>query len=120
MTTGHPPSGRTFWFPGIFLALFVLVLFKAFPASGESSCAELLVKRCNTCHYLNRICQKIAKERNKKSWFGRGKGSAGTWKRTIKNMVKQGAQLNKAEEQVLVECLSNPAPELLNLCNIDK
>ena len=87
------------------------------PAVAGESCVQLLTTRCETCHYLTRVCQKVDKERNKKSWFG---GSAGTWKRTMKNMVKQGAQLNKEEEEILVDCLSKPTPEVLNICKLGK
>ena len=100
-----------------FFVFLMLGLLLSSPAAGQESCTQLLTKRCETCHYLTRVCQKVDKERNKKSWFG---GSSGTWKRTIKNMVKQGAQLNKAEENILVECLSKPASEVLGLCKLDK
>ena len=86
-------------------------------ADAGESCTQLLTKRCETCHYMTRVCQKVDKERNKKSWFG---GSAGSWKRTIKNMVKQGAQLNEDEEKILVDCLSQPFAEVLALCQLDK
>ena len=95
----------------------ILVFFFSSPVAGEESCIQLLTKRCETCHYMTRVCQKVDRERNKKSWFG---GSEGTWKRTIKNMVKQGAQLNKAEEDILVDCLSTPTSEVLSLCKLNK
>ena len=100
-----------------FLGSLMLGLLLLSLVLGQEDCTQLLTKRCETCHYMTRVCQKVDKERNKKSWFG---GSAGTWKRTIKNMVKQGAQLNKAEENILVECLSKPSPEVLSLCKLDK
>lgn len=99
------------------LAIMGIGFIMSSPVSAEDNCIQLLTKRCETCHYLTRVCQKVDKERNKKSWFG---GAAGTWKRTMKNMVKQGAQLNKEEEKVLVECLSKPTPEVLNVCKLKK
>ena len=94
----------------------ILFLFFSMPASAQENCIQLLTNRCETCHYMTRTCQKVDRERNKKSWFGGG--AAGTWKRTIKNMVKQGARLNKEEETILVECLSKPTAEVLSLCKL--
>lgn len=101
----------------ILFASVTLVLLLPGSVAAEEGCTQLLTKRCATCHYLTRVCQKVERERNKKSWFG---GSAGTWKRTVKNMVKLGAQLNDSEETLLVECLSKPASEVLGLCKLDK
>lgn len=100
---------------GILFVSVTLGLFLPGSVAAEESCTQLLTKRCEICHYLTRVCQKVDRERNTKSWFG---GSAGTWERTVKNMVKQGAQLNDAEETVLVECLSKPASEVLGLCKL--
>ena len=115
MNTTVPSSLRVQGFT--LFAFLTLGLLLSSPVAGQEGCTQLLTKRCETCHYMTRVCQKVDKERNKKSWFG---GSAGTWKRTIKNMVKQGAQLNKAEEEILVECLSKPTSEVLSLCKLDK
>ena len=101
----------------ILYASVMLGLFLPGPVAAQESCVRLLTKRCEVCHYMTRVCQKVDKERKKKSWFG---GSEGTWKRTIKNMVKQGAQLNKAEEKILIECLSKPTSEVLSLCKLNK
>lgn len=100
-----------------FLGSLTVGLLLSSSVMGQEDCIQLLTKRCETCHYLTRVCEKVDKERNKKSWFG---GSEGTWKRTVKNMVKQGAQLNDAEEIILVNCLSKPTPEVLGLCKLDK
>ena len=83
-------------------------------AAGES-CTELLQGRCETCHYLTRICQKVEKDVTRGSWFG---GAAGSWKRVIRNMIRQGAKLDSGEERQLVDCLSAPAPEVLDLCGL--
>lgn len=101
----------------ILVCSLVLCLLFSNPAIGQEACTQLLTKRCEVCHYMTRVCEKVDRERNKKSWFG---GSSGTWKRTINNMVKQGAQLNKAEEDVLIECLSKPSSEVLSLCKLNK
>lgn len=85
-------------------------------AAGQN-CAELLRDRCETCHYLTRVCEKVERDLGRSSWFG---GLGGSWKRTIKNMVRQGAKLNSEEEAVLADCLSTPAPEVLDICNLQK
>lgn len=99
------------------VTIMVLSLISPRASLAEEECSALLTNRCETCHYLTRVCQKVDEERNKKSWFG---NPAGTWKRIIKNMVKQGAQLNSEEESVLVECLSKPTQEVLEFCKLDK
>jgi hypothetical protein len=58
----------------------------------------------------------VERKQEKKHWFV---GPEGSWSRSIRNMVKQGAKLNKAEEEILVECLSKPHPDVLSLCKLD-
>jgi hypothetical protein len=87
------------------------------PANAEESCTELLKNRCETCHYLTRVCYKVEKEMGKTRLFG---GPEGVWKRIMKNMVKQGAKLNSKEEDILVKCLSEPSAEALSICKIKK
>ncbi|MCL7486558.1 MAG: hypothetical protein M8357_00090 [Desulfobulbaceae bacterium] len=99
------------------LAVITPLFFSPHPAAGEESCTQLLTTRCETCHYLTRVCEKVEREQEKKYWFG---GPEGSWRRSIKNMVGQGAKLNKAEEEILVECLSKPHPDVLSLCKLDK
>jgi len=89
---------------GIFLAIFF-----PNPVQAAETCATLLTGRCETCHYLTRVCEKVAQKKGK--W---------SWKRTVKNMVRQGAKLNSAEQDRLVVCLSEPAPEVKTLCNQSK
>ena len=86
-------------------------------AYADESCSELLKNRCTPCHYLTRVCQKL--ERNRKKGFFGGVFS-GSWSRTIRNMVKQGAKLNDAEQKNLTECLDNSAPEVLDTCGLEK
>ena len=99
--------------PHIFLFAIIaaLLILLSYPLSGlaEESCTELLTNRCEACHYNTRVCQKVQKKKGKSSW-----------KRTVKNMVKQGAKLDKAEQKKLVDCLSKPTPEVLEFCNIKK
>lgn len=74
-------------------------------AKAAETCSTLLTSRCESCHYLTRVCEKVAD--NKGKW---------SWKRTVKNMVRQGAKLNQAEQDIMVACLSEPAPEVKELC----
>ena len=79
------------------------------PGYAEESCPELLTNRCEKCHYNTRVCQKVQRKKGKSSW-----------KRTVKNMVKQGAKLNKDEQKKLVSCLSKPTPEIMEFCGLKK
>jgi len=79
------------------------------PALAEETCPELLTNRCEVCHYNTRVCGKVQKKKGK-----------GSWKRTVKNMVRQGAKLNKEERKKLIDCLSTPTPEILEFCGIKK
>lgn len=76
---------------------------------AAENCTTLLAGRCETCHFLTRVCEKVAEKRGK--W---------SWKRTVKNMVRQGAKLSAAEQDILVTCLSEPAPEVGKLCARNK
>ena len=92
--------------------LLLNILYASFPdkpALAEETCSTLLVGRCEQCHYLTRVCEKVAE--NKGKW---------SWKRTVKNMVRQGAKLNQAEQDTMVACLSEPAPEVKKLCGPNK
>ena len=89
-----------------FVFLFTSALFISPVAGAEKvSCDQLILKRCEDCHYKSRICQMI------------GRKSKGDWKRTVKNMVKYGAKLNKDEQKRLQLCLSGPSEEIKTLCN---
>jgi hypothetical protein len=101
------------------LALMLLSLLAAqiTLVAAEEGCGKLLKRRCEVCHYLTRVCQKLQKEQ-KKGFFG-GVFS-GSWDRTIKNMVRQGAKLTEAEQKKLTECLDNSSPEVLEVCGLSK
>lgn len=110
-------SLRRYWPAILLMAAALMPAVTAFPAgaAGES-CTELLKNRCETCHYLTRVCLKVEQEQGSSSWFG----SSGSWKRTVRNMVRQGAKVSNAEEKILVDCLSTPVPEVLDLCGLKK
>ena len=97
--------------------LFLFITSVTSPVSAQEGCGELLKSRCAACHYLTRVCQKI--EKNQKKGFFGGVLS-GSWGRTIKNMIKQGAKLNEAEQEKLTQCLDNSVPEILDLCGLKK
>jgi len=77
--------------------------------AAPPNCAELIKDKCVKCHSETRICQKIKK--------GRGKGS---WKNTIKSMLRHGAVVSKAEQKSLVVCLSTPDSTVRELCKMNK
>ena len=91
---------------GCFIFLFISTLFITSVAAEkeEVTCDQLILKRCEDCHYKSRICQQI------------GQKSKGDWKRTVKNMVSYGAKLNKDEQTRLQLCLSSPSEEIKTLC----
>lgn len=91
-------GGRIIFF---FVGLFV---FSSANAGADEECAKLITTRCEVCHYKTRICESL------------GKKSKSVWKRTVGNMVSYGAQLNKDEQQQLVDCLSGPSTDITDLC----
>jgi hypothetical protein len=106
-TSSLKPAARIF----LSAAITSLLTLTAVPSPGyaEESCSELLTNRCEVCHYFTRVCQKVQRKKGKSSW-----------KRTVKNMVKQGAKLNKDEQKKLVTCLSKPTPEIMEFCGLKK
>jgi hypothetical protein len=91
-----------------FLLLLILCFWggSSFAESNTGSpCRELLLNRCQECHYLQRVCSKVG-ERSKRRW-----------KATLKRMVKRrGAKLDRKEQMVLLECLATPDPTVLKEC----
>ena len=101
----------------IFIRLISVLLFivaavscstTALVTAGET-CSSLLAPRCEECHYETRVCQKVEKKRGKNSW-----------KRSIKNMVRHGAKINRTEQKQLIECLSQPSSDVLDYCGLNK
>jgi hypothetical protein len=72
--------------------------------SEDTNCAVLLLSKCDSCHYLTRVCYRL------------GKKSKRGWKSTLKVMIRRGAQLTKKEQKVLLECLSSPDGEAQSTC----
>jgi hypothetical protein len=74
-------------------------------AESKTGCAELLLNRCESCHYLERVCSQV------------GVKSERRWKATLKRMVKRrGVELNKDEQAFLLKCLSTPSPDIKKEC----
>ena len=62
--------------------------------STGGDCRTMIDTKCVKCHYKTRICDVLGTKSKRK------------WKRTIKFMVKQGAEISKDDQVALVECLS--------------
>ncbi len=62
--------------------------------STGGDCRAMIDSKCAKCHYRTRICDALGTKSKRK------------WKRTIKFMVKQGANLSKVDQETIVECLS--------------
>jgi len=86
----------------IFALLVSVFLYAACGGSAEvavatstsGDCQTTIDAKCVKCHYKTRICDALGTKSKRK------------WKRTIKFMVKQGAQLSKEEQVLIVECLN--------------
>ena len=86
----------------LFAAITVLGLMAACSGTAEigeapsdAVCSSLVNEKCVKCHYKTRICDAL------------GTKSVSNWKRTIKFMLKQGAQLNSDEQNKVIACLSS-------------
>ena len=86
----------------LLMLIAVLVFFTACSGTAEigeaptdAVCSSIVDAKCVKCHYKTRICDAL------------GTKSAGNWKRTIKFMVKQGAQLTEDERNKIIACLSS-------------
>jgi len=86
----------------LIMAITVFVLMAACSSSapiGEPPsdvvCSSIVNVKCVKCHYKTRICDAL------------GTKSVSNWKRTIKFMLKQGAQLTEDEQNKVIACLSS-------------
>lgn len=61
---------------------------------SDAVCSAIVEAKCVRCHYKTRICDAL------------GTKSVGNWKRTIKFMIKQGAELTEDEQNKVIACLS--------------
>lgn len=86
----------------LFIAISVFVFVAACTPTAEigeapsdTVCSSIVNAKCIQCHYMTRICDAL------------GTKSIGSWKRSIKFMIKQGAQLTQDEENKVIACLSS-------------
>jgi len=64
-------------------------------APTDAVCSSLVNEKCVKCHYKTRICDAL------------GTKSVSGWKKTMKFMLKQGAQLTAEEQNKVIACLSS-------------
>lgn len=88
---------------------FVGLLFGPGAAFAETDslpdCLELLQNRCQKCHYLHRVCQKLENKSRRR------------WAATLKRMVtRRGAKLSGKEQELLLNCLATPDPAVKQEC----
>ena len=82
------------------LIIFVLLsacssVTKSGEAPSEAVCSSIVDAKCVRCHYKTRICDALGTKSNRK------------WEKTIKFMIKQGAQLTEDEKNKVIACLSS-------------
>ena len=82
------------------LLIFVLVSACSGPPEigeipSESVCSSIIDVKCVRCHYKTRICDAL------------GTKSVRQWNKSIKFMIKQGAQLSADEQRKVLACLSS-------------
>ena len=94
----------------VIISFIASILFVPISVAGaEQSCGTLMEGRCLSCHFETRICQKLRKNKGRRSW-----------KRTIKSMVRHGAELTVDEQKHLAQCFAEKDAEILSLCGMDK
>jgi hypothetical protein len=64
-------------------------------APSESVCSSIINVKCVSCHYKTRICDAL------------GTKSVRQWNKSIKYMVKLGAQLSADEQNKVIACLTS-------------
>lgn len=86
----------------VFMTLSALLFFAACSGTAdigepppEAVCSSIVDAKCVKCHYKTRICDAL------------GTKSVSNWRRTIKFMLKQGAQLTEEEQNKVIACLSS-------------
>ena len=86
----------------LFLLLIIFVLVngcssatKVKEAPSETVCSAIVDAKCVRCHYKTRICDAL------------GTKSVRKWEKTIKFMMKQGADLTEDDQHKVVACLSS-------------
>ena len=93
-------AGQSILYILLMLIFFVLVngcngATKVETPPSEAVCSAIVDAKCVKCHYKTRICDAL------------GTKSVRKWKKTLKFMVKQGAQLSQDEQSKVLACLSS-------------
>ncbi len=88
----------------LMISIFLLAFTATISFSDENSCEQLISTKCTACHYNTRICVRLTKK------------SKRAWKRTVKNMIRHGADVSKDELKKVVVCLNEPSPEVTAWC----
>ncbi len=85
----------------------VLVLFSALgagqAAGTEGQCTQLFSTVCNGCHNTDRVCDSMG-------------GSEEKWQAILDWMISNGAELDKEEIALLINCLTEPYEEAKKAC----
>jgi len=92
------------WYLGLVVSVPLI-----WPVLAETNpipdCAEILQNRCQSCHYLARVCSQV------------GEKSKRRWKTTLKRMVNiHGAEVSAEELKSLLNCLATPTPDIKKEC----
>ena len=74
-------------------AMTLMIYLASAPVQAGEECLEQLEQKCTSCHYNTRICKKLEKK-NKRAW-----------KKTVKRMLRYGMEMDKQEQEKIVDCL---------------
>lgn len=91
------------------LVLGLTVVLLAAPGIAHGSgteggqCTQLLNTVCNQCHSTDRVCDAMGNPEMK-------------WESILDWMISNGAELKKAERDLLVNCLNEPFYETQKAC----
>ncbi len=72
-------------------------------AFAGSKCSDLLKKRCQTCHSLNKTCRELGRDKER-------------WQRTMRAMANYSPAITDKEQKVLVKCLAKQKKDVMELC----
>lgn len=88
----------------LILAICTAILLPVRPVPAAQDCVAKLMTHCTSCHYQNRICEKL------------GQKSKREWKTTIKRMLRYGLVLDETGQDSLLKCLVDLKKDSGKLC----
>ena len=94
------------WWQNLVLGIVVVVfsfLGVVQASETEGQCTQLLNTVCNDCHNTDRVCDSMG-------------GSEKKWKAILDLMIISGADLEKDEKTLLLNCLTEPFEEAKKAC----